>query len=53
MSFAAFHIRLSEQMIGYNLALNVYPGDKSFRESSQVHKGRRNSDEDRDQDHID
>ena len=36
MSFAAFRIRLSEQMIGYNLALNV-----------------RNSDEDRDQNHID
>jgi hypothetical protein len=53
MSFAAFRIRLSEQMIGYNSAMNVYPGDKSFRESSQVHKGRRNSDEDRDQDRID
>ena len=36
-----------------HLAMNVYPGDKSFCESSQVHKGRRNSDEDRDQDRID
>ena len=46
MSFSSFRARLSEQMLGYNPAMNFYPGDKTFRMSTQAPKGRRKSDED-------
>jgi hypothetical protein len=46
MSFSSFHARLSEQMLGYNPAMNFYPGDTTFRMSTQAPKGRRKSDKD-------
>jgi hypothetical protein len=36
MSFSSFCMRLSEQMPGYNPAMNYYPGDKAFCNSVRL-----------------
>ena len=45
MTFSQFRIQLSEQMLGYNPVDNLYPGDNTFRISTQTPKAQRKLDE--------